>query len=150
MENFFESLKTFKFDEIDSEEYLDQKELFKTEALVRNATIIECTRCGVKGSEPNMFRWHFSNCTTKLRCCEQCGEVIPRQNIKPFLYDVKKYCNRKCYTESKKGKSPITMTDEIKTKLSNIAKEQSDIRSERMKKNKVWTYSNVNRKNKSS
>jgi hypothetical protein len=150
MQDIFESLKTFKFEDINSEEYLDQKELFKTEALIRNSTIIKCIHCGVQGNEPNMLRWHFQNCNTKLRCCEQCGEIIPRQGIKPFLYDVKKYCNRNCYMESKKGKVPIKMTDDIKSKLSNIAKEQSVVRSERMKKNKVWTYSNVNRKIKSN
>jgi len=149
MQDIFESLKTFKFED-NVKEHLDQKELFKIEALIRNSTIIKCTYCGVEGNEPNMLRWHFENCTTKLRCCIQCGETIPRQGIKPFLYDVKKYCNRKCYMESKKGKAPIEMTDEVKNKLSNIAKEQSEIRSERMKKNKVWTYSNANRKNKNN
>ena len=150
MQDIFESLKTFKFEDINSEDYLDQKELFKTEALIRNSTIIKCTHCGVEGNEPNMLRWHFQNCNTKLRCCEQCGEIIPRQGIKPFLYDVKKYCNRNCYMESKKGKAPIKMTDDIKNKLSIIAKEQSVVRSERMKKNKVLTYSNANRKIKSN
>jgi hypothetical protein len=150
MQDIFESLKTFKFEEIDNKEQLDQKELFKTEALIRNSTIIKCTHCGVEGNEPNMLRWHFGNCNTKLRCCEECGETIPRQGIKPFIYDVKKYCNRKCYMKSKKGKAPIKMTDEVKNKLSNIAKEQSNVRSERMKKNKVWTHSNANRKNKNN
>jgi hypothetical protein len=42
------------------------------------------------------------------------------------------------------------MTAEVKNKISSIAKSQSEVRSERMKKNKVWTYSNVNRKNKNS
>ena len=70
-----------------------------------------------------MLRWHFDNCETILRCCEQCGNTIPRQGIKPFLYDVKKYCNRRCYMDSKKGKPPIVMTEEVKNKLSAIRKE---------------------------
>jgi hypothetical protein len=150
MEDIFESLKNFKFEDIDNKEFLDQRELFKTEALIRNSTILKCVHCGVEGNEPNMLRWHFENCTTKLKICEQCEETIPRQGIKPFLYDAKKYCNRKCYMESKKGKAPIKMTAEVKNKISSIAKSQSEVRSERMKKNKVWTYSNVNRKNKNS
>lgn len=148
MEDIFEGLKTFKYEHDKSEDFLDQNELFRTEALIRNTTIIKCTHCGVEGNEPNMLRWHFENCTTKLKNCEQCGEIIPRQGIKPFLYDAKKYCNRKCYMESKKGKPPIKMTDEVKAKLSTTAKKQSAARSVRMKENKVWTYSNVNRKNK--
>jgi hypothetical protein len=41
--------------------------------------------------------------------------------------------------ESKKGKPPINMTDEVKKKLSDIALTQSKERSERMKKNRPWT-----------
>jgi len=147
MENIFDSLKTIKVDDLNSEEFIEQKELFKTEALIRNSTFIKCIHCGVEGNEPNMFRWHFDNCTTKLRKCEQCGEIIPRQGIKPFLYDVKKYCNRSCYMESKKGKAPIVMTEDVKKKLSDIAKSQSETRSERMKINRVWTYSNGRKSN---
>ena len=40
--------------------------------------------------------------------------------------------------ESKKGKPPIVMTDEIKQKLSKIALGQSEIRRERIKKVKPW------------
>lgn len=147
MEDIFESLKTFKFDTVDKEEFLNQKELAKTEALIRNSTIIKCIHCGVEGNEPNMFRWHFENCSTKLKTCEHCGEIIPRQGIKPFLYDVKKYCNRSCYMQSKKGKAPIVMTEEVKKKLSDFGKMQSETRSTRMKMNKVWTHSNGRKNN---
>jgi hypothetical protein len=110
----------------------------KSESEKRNAVIVECPKCGVTGNEPNMLRWHFDNCTTKFRICEQCGENIPRQGIKPFNYDVKKYCNRKCYMASKIGKAPITMTDDIKQRLSDIALTQSKDRSDRIKKSKPW------------
>jgi hypothetical protein len=137
MEDIFEGLKKQKF-VLDEESMIEQRDLFVMDALKRNATIIECPHCTVTGNEPNMLRWHFENCDTKLRCCEQCGNTIPRQGIKPFLYDVKKYCNRKCYTESKKGKPPIVMTDEVKQKISKIALTQSKERSERMKKTRPW------------
>jgi hypothetical protein len=119
-------------------EYIDFIELSKQEALKRNSNIIECPKCHVKGNEPNMYRWHFDNCSTKFRLCEQCNKQIPRQGIKPFLYDVKKFCNRKCYMESKKGIAPIVMTDELKNKLSKIALSQSKERSDRMKKTQPW------------
>lgn len=123
MEDIFEGLKDTKYSDITKDEFESQRELFVSEALKRNSTIVECPHCGVKGNEPNMLRWHFDNCQTVLRCCEQCGNTIPRQGIKPHLYDVKKYCNRKCYMESKKGKPPIVMTNEVKNKLSVIKKE---------------------------
>ena len=139
MENIFEGLKDIaKYEDIDKQEFESQRELFVLEALKRNSTFIECPHCNVTGNEPNMLRWHFDNCETVLRCCEQCGNTIPRQGIKPFLYDVKKYCNRKCYMESKKGKPPIVMTREVKEKLSKIALNQSEERSERIKMNKPW------------
>jgi len=122
MEDIFESLKTFKSN-IDETERIEQRELFVADALKRNSTFIKCPHCNVVGNEPNMLRWHFDNCNTKLRSCEQCGNTIPRQGIKPFLYDVKKYCNRKCYMDSKKGKPPIVMTNEVRDKLSVIRKE---------------------------
>jgi hypothetical protein len=135
-------------------EYIEFIELCRNEALKRNSNIIECPHCKVKGNEPNMYRWHFENCPTltyptTFKQCEQCGNDIPRQGIKPFLYNTKKYCNRRCYMESKKGKAPIIMTEEVKKKLSDIAISQRDIRSSRMKENKVWKYSSANnRKNK--
>ena len=118
MENIFEGLKDTKYEDINKKEFDSQKEFFVSEALKRNSTFVECPHCKVVGNEPNMMRWHFDNCTSILRCCEQCGNTIPRQGIKPFQYDVKKYCNRKCYMESKKGKPFLTMTDEIKDKIS--------------------------------
>lgn len=75
------------------------------EAKRRNAEIVECDRCGVTGNRPNMMRWHFENCKVVLRTCQQCGGVIPRQGTKDYLYNEKKYCNRRCYGASKKGKS---------------------------------------------
>jgi hypothetical protein len=97
-------------------------EIEKQQALRRNATIVTCPNCGVKGNEPNMLRWHFDNCKTKLKNCLQCGNLIPRQGVKDFLYEKKFYCNRSCYMESKKGKPPIIMTEEIKKKLSELKK----------------------------
>jgi hypothetical protein len=138
MENIFENLKDTKYEDIDKQEFESQRELFVSEALKRNSTFIKCPHCNVTGNEPNMLRWHFDNCETVLRCCKQCGNTIPRQGIKPFLYNVKKYCNRKCYMESKKGKPPIVMTHEVKEKLSKIALSQSEKRSERIKMNKPW------------
>lgn len=78
-------------------------EISKTEALKRNAEIVTCDKCGVTGNRPNMMRWHFENCQVILRSCKQCGNTIPRQGIKDYLYDKKIFCNRKCYMESKKG-----------------------------------------------
>jgi hypothetical protein len=105
----------------------------REEALTRNSEIVVCDKCGVSGNRPNMMRWHFDNCKTVFRKCEQCHEIIPKQGIKDFQYNVKKYCNRKCYMEYKKGRAPIVMTKEIREKLSVAAKKrQSDIRSARM------------------
>lgn len=113
----------------------------REEALKRNADIVECDNCGVKGNRPNMMRWHFENCQTILKSCKQCGKVIPRQGVKDYLYNQKIYCDRSCYMESKKGKSPVIMTDEVKMKISVSAKKTSNERSERMKSNQVWTKS---------
>jgi len=95
-------------------------ELSREEAIERNAIKMTCHNCGVFGQGINLKRWHFDNCKTQLKNCEQCDKIIPRQGIKDFLYIQKKYCNRKCYMESKIGKPPIEMTDEIKQKLSQI------------------------------
>jgi hypothetical protein len=137
MEDIFESLKSFKVD-INQTERIEQRELFVAEAIKRNSTFVKCSHCSVVGNEPNMMRWHFHNCQSVLKNCKQCGEIIPRQGIKPFIYDKKNYCNRKCYMASKKGKAPIVMTDEIKDKLSKIALSQSKERSERVKRSKPW------------
>ena len=94
----------------------------RAEALKRNSEFVECPKCGVTGNRPNMMRWHFDSCKTVLRNCEQCGKVIPRQGVKDIQYNQKKFCNRKCYMESKKGKNPIEMTDEIKNKISEAKK----------------------------
>ena len=90
----------------------------RDEALKRNAEIVTCPKCGVSGNRPNMMRWHFESCKTVLKSCKQCGNTIPRQGIKDHLYNSKTYCNRKCYMESKKGKNPIEMTEEVKEKIS--------------------------------
>jgi hypothetical protein len=92
------------------------------EALKRNAEIVECPKCGVKGNRPNMMRWHFENCKTVFRNCNHCGNTIPRQGIKESQYKQKLFCNQSCYMESKKGKNPIEMTDEIKQKISEARK----------------------------
>lgn len=63
---------------------------------------LTCPKCGVFGESVNMKRWHFDNCKTQLKNCEHCNEIIPRQGIKDFMYQQKKYCNRKCYIESKR------------------------------------------------
>ena len=113
----------------------------REEAIKRNAEIVECDRCGTKGNRPNMMRWHFENCRTELKNCKHCGNVIPRQGVKDYLYDQKIFCNRKCYMKSKVGRPPIIMTEEVKDKLSLSAKKTSMERSNRMKSNKVWTKS---------
>ena len=95
-------------------------DLAREEALERNSTIVECDKCGVTGNRPNMMRWHFDNCTRKVRQCKSCEKDIPMQGWKPYQYDVKSYCNRECYMESKKGISPIVMTDEVKRKLAAV------------------------------
>lgn len=76
----------------------------REDALKRNAEIVECDKCGVRGNRPNMMRWHFENCKVKLRPCKQCGKTIPRQGIKDHLYNQKIFCDRKCYMKSKVGK----------------------------------------------
>ena len=93
-------------------------EICKLEAIKRNSEMVICPNCGVKGNRPNMMRWHFENCKTVLKNCKQCDSVIPRQNIKDYLYKQKHYCNRNCYMESKKGKPPIEMTDSVREKIS--------------------------------
>lgn len=113
----------------------------REEALKRNAEIVECDKCGVRGNRPNMMRWHFENCKVELRSCKQCGKTIPRQGVKDYLYDKKIFCDRKCYMKSKAGKPPISMTNEIKNKISDNAKSRSSELSERMKNNKVWLKS---------
>jgi hypothetical protein len=120
---------------------LFDSDLLRQDALERNSEIVVCDVCSVSGNRPNMMRWHFENCTTIFRKCEQCENKIPRQGIKNYLYNQKKFCNRTCYMNSKKGKPPIVMTEEVKLKISIHAKTQSEERSERMKKNKVWLYS---------
>jgi hypothetical protein len=109
------------------------------EAKRRNAEIVECNVCGVTGNRPNMMRWHFENCKVKLRECQQCGGVIPI--TKASRYSKSLYCSHKCFTDSKIGKAPLIMTDEIKKKLSASAKLRSEESSIRMKKNKVWLKS---------
>ena len=104
-------------DNDDTHEMILNPTLNREEAKKRNAEIVTCGVCGVSGNYPNMMRWHFENCSQQLRNCQQCGEVIPRQGTKPYLYKQKKFCNRKCYAESKKGKPPIVMTEEVKQKL---------------------------------
>jgi len=110
----------------------------KEECIKRNSEIVNCDRCNVSGNRPNMIRWHFENCKTVIRKCEYCNNNIPRQGIKDSQYNDKKYCNRKCYMQSKKGLLAINMTPEVKEKLSIYGKSQSSIRSERLKKNKPW------------
>jgi hypothetical protein len=107
----------------------------REEAIKRNAEIVECDRCGVKGNRPNMIRWHFENCTTKLKKCKQCQNIIPRQGIKDSLYKDKKYCSRSCYMKTKIGKTPIVMTQEVRTKISKSALSRSEQLSVRMKNN---------------
>jgi hypothetical protein len=106
------------FEELPDDLVRFNPELSREEALKRNAIQMTCPKCRVFGQGVNMKRWHFDNCKTQLKTCEQCDEIIPRQGIKDFQYNHKKYCNRKCYMESKKGKAPIEMTDEVKQKIS--------------------------------
>ena len=104
------------------------REICRQEAIERNSEIVTCDKCGVQGNRPNMMRWHFENCKTVLLNCQCCGKVIPRQGIKDHLYKKKKFCNRSCYMESKKGIAPIAMTDEVRDKLSKIAKKRKRIK----------------------
>ena len=85
-------------------EILESIELYRREAIARNSEIVTCDKCGTSGNRPNMMRWHFENCITEWRPCKHCGNIIPRQGIKDYLYSQKIYCNRKCYMESRKGK----------------------------------------------
>ena len=108
-------------------------DLTQMETLMRNSEIVTCPKCGVKGNSPNMARWHFDNCKTITKSCKQCGKIIPRTsndgtNIKPYLYNQKNYCNRKCYMESKKGIPPIIMTEEVKKKISMNMRRNSNAR----------------------
>ena len=128
-----ESLSKFlgiKHIEIDYSDlkFISDPALSREEALKRNAEFVTCPKCGVEGNRPNMMRWHFENCKTKLKNCQQCGKIIPRQGTKDHVYNAKKYCGRKCYMESKKGKNPITMTQEIRNKISNSRKKSVTIK----------------------
>jgi|13_taG_2_1085334.scaffolds.fasta_scaffold118736_1 hypothetical protein len=96
--------------------------LNRQEAIARNKESLTCDRCGVTGGGPNMLRWHFENCKSKAKQCKECGKDIPMQGIKPYLYNQKKFCNRACYMESKKGIPPIKMTKEVRKKLSDARK----------------------------
>lgn len=96
--------------------------ILKEEALKRNSEKIQCPKCGVEGNRPNMMRWHFDKCKTKLKNCKECGKIIPRQGIKDYLYDQKHYCNQICYMKTKKGKIPVEMTPEIRKKISESRK----------------------------
>ena len=121
---FIEELREFiKNNPIKLEDLIFNPEFSKEEALKRNAEIVECTKCGVKGNYPNMMRWHFDNCKVKLRTCKQCDSTIPRQGVKEYLYKNKHYCNRQCYMKSKKGKPCIEMTQQVKDKLSVVKKQ---------------------------
>jgi hypothetical protein len=111
------------------------------EAIKRNKEIVQCTRCGIFGNRPNMMRWHFEACKTKLKECEECHNIIPRQNVKDSLYDKKKFCNSTCYFKSKLNIPPVIMTDDVKKKISESALKQSKERSDRAKKNQIWKKS---------
>jgi len=132
-----------------SQSILDQQDDFvvydptisSKEAIKRNSERVTCPHCGVIGNHPNMMRWHFDKCFAKLRKCEQCGDNIPRQGCKESVYKKKIYCDKVCYNESRKGKSPIVMTPEVREKISKAALLDSKNRSERMKRNKVWEKS---------
>lgn len=107
------------YNEIMCEEVPNQYDplISREEALKRNAEFIACDKCGIIGNRPNMMRWHFDKCKTVLKNCKQCGNIIPRQNVKDYMYNKKIYCNRDCYMASKKGIPPIIMTEEVKQKL---------------------------------
>jgi hypothetical protein len=94
----------------------------RADALKRNAEIVQCDRCGVSGNRPNMMRWHFENCKVQLKPCQHCGLNIPRQGVKDFIYNRKKFCGVDCYNESKKGKCPVNMTEDVRNKISDNAK----------------------------
>ena len=133
MSDLINELKQFIIDNpIDFSQLIFDPNISREEALKRNSEFITCDKCGVTGNRPNMMRWHFDNCKTILRKCEQCGNTIPRQGTKDYLYNQKKYCNRKCYSESKKGKTFLDMTKEMKNKISISRKKYY----ERLKLNK--------------
>lgn len=96
----------------------EERHIDRIEAIRRNSEIVTCPKCGVTGNRPNMMRWHFDNCKTELKRCAYCGNTIPRQNIKDYLYSKKEYCNRTCYTESKKGKAFHTPSESERKKIS--------------------------------
>jgi RecJ-like exonuclease len=100
--------------------------ILRNEALKRNSEKVQCPKCQVEGNRPNMMRWHFEKCKTILKNCEQCGKIIPRQGTKDFCYKNKKYCERKCYMESKKGIVFLEMTVEMREKLSVARKKYLD------------------------
>lgn len=139
---FILALKKSVRKQIENFDIIIDPKISKEEALKRNAEIVKCDRCGVSGNRPNMMRWHFENCKTILKEYKHCGAVIPRQGIKDVLYEKKIYCNQVCYYNSKKGKPFITMTDQIKNKISQSACSRSKELSNRMKENKVWLKSN--------
>lgn len=122
-------------------ELMSFKKLSHSEALNRNHTITQCPICCIEGNDPNMKRWHFENCKQSLLNCLVCGDIIPRQGTKPYQYNKKKYCNRKCYGISKVGVSPIKMTKDVRDKLSTKAKTRSLELSERIKMSKPWIKS---------
>lgn len=100
----------FKFDRPIGLNDFDRKE-----AIRRNKEMIICDRCGTRGNRPNMMRWHFENCTTVLRKCQACDEIMPRQGRKNFVYNQRFYCNRVCYTIGRTGKK---RTKQCKPKIS--------------------------------
>lgn len=109
----------FHFDILDVDgALLYNPELAREDALERNAEIVECDKCGVTGNRPNMMRWHFENCTKKIRQCKNCKKDMPRQGYKPSLYKKKAYCDMACYTESRVGIAPIVMTEDVRRKVS--------------------------------
>lgn len=133
IENFIENMRQWMIDNpLDLPSQYDST-ICKSEAIKRNAEIVECDKCGVKGNRPNMMRWHFENCQVVFRSCKQCGNIIPRQGVKDSLYNTKIYCCQDCYMSSKKGKAPITMTNDVKKKISDSAKSRSKELAHRMK-----------------
>lgn len=119
----------------------NDRKIAREEAITRNTKIVICNKCGVSGGETNMLRWHFDNCKTKLRHCQQCKKIISRQNVKDSRYKQKKFCNKKCYMNNKKGKIFIEMTNEIKNKLSISALKRSEELSKKIKLVKPWLKS---------
>ena len=97
--------------------YENDPKILRMEAIKRNSEFVTCPKCSVIGNYPNMMRWHFDKCKTKLKECKQCNQTIPRQGIKDYLYKQKNYCDRNCYMQSKIGKNPINLTSEMKEKI---------------------------------